>query len=45
MAAKNSIIIKIFGILAILALVLSALAPVFYAFSPAQIPEVIEATE
>jgi len=31
---SNSVIVKIFGILAILVLILTAMAPVFYAFAP-----------
>ena len=34
MAARTSILVKIFGILAILALILSAMAPVFYSLAP-----------
>ncbi|MGE3279164.1 MAG: hypothetical protein AB7J40_05300 [Candidatus Altimarinota bacterium] len=31
---KNSIAVKIFGVLAIIVLILTAMAPVFYAFAP-----------
>lgn len=34
MASHPSIIVKIFGILAIIALILSAIAPVFYSLAP-----------
>jgi len=37
---KKSLSTKIFGIIAIVVLILTAMAPVFYAFAPQYIPEI-----